>query len=212
MKPGMHTQDDKKGTEQNKVKASEDKLSTPKSYRRAQGLCLKCVQKWSHGHKCPPIVSLHALVDVWQFLSEGDSDHHASEDEDQDSGDELMAISVQALQGTEGSQTIRFWGFLAGKEVFMLVDSGSSHYFIDQHTTDRIWGWQALNQPVKVRVANGSEILCTHELPNTTWGLQGHTFQSSFKIISLGCYDIILGMDWLSQYSPMHVRWAKRWL
>lgn len=42
VKPVMHTQDDKKGAEQNKGKASEDKLSTLKNYRRAKGLCFKC--------------------------------------------------------------------------------------------------------------------------------------------------------------------------
>ena len=97
MKPVMHTQDDKKGTEQNKVKTSEDKLSTLKSYRRAKGLCFKCGGKWGHGHKCPPTVSLHAMEEVWQFLAEGDSDQHVSESDDQDSGEELMAISIQAL-------------------------------------------------------------------------------------------------------------------
>lgn len=61
-------------------------------------------------------------------------------------------------------------------------------------------------------MANGSELLCTHELPNTIWGLQGYTFQSSFKVLPLGGYDIILGMDWLSQNSPMQIHWAKRWL
>lgn len=64
-----------------------------------------------------------------------------SESDDQDSGDELMAISVQALQGTEGSQTIRFRGFLAGQEVYMLLDSGSSYCFIDQRAAKELGGW-----------------------------------------------------------------------
>jgi hypothetical protein len=134
------------------------------------------------------------MEEVWQFLAKDDSDLHMSESDDQDSGDELMAISVQALQGTEGSQTIRFRGFLAGQEVYMLLDSGSSHCFIDQRVAEELGGWTTLEQQVKVRVANGSEISCTHEIPNAIWGLQGHTL-SSFKIIPLGCYDIILGMD-----------------
>jgi len=41
-----------------------------------------------------------------------------------------MAISIQALNGIEGSRTIRLRGYLQGKEVFMLIDSGSSNSFV----------------------------------------------------------------------------------
>lgn len=26
------------------------------------------------------------------------------------------------------------------------------------------------------------------------------------------CYDIVLGMDWLSMHSPMQIHWADKWL
>jgi hypothetical protein len=52
-----------------------------------------------------------------------------TEEEAEDSGDDLMAISLQAVNGIEGTKTIQFRGFVAGQEVFMLVDSGSSHSF-----------------------------------------------------------------------------------
>jgi hypothetical protein len=132
------------------------------------------------------------MEEVWQFVCNDESDPIMTVCEDQDSGDDLMAIFVQAFHGTEGSQTIRFRGFLAGKEVFMLLDSGSSHCFINEQTAMGISGWKTLDQSVSIRMANGNQLLCSHELPDTLWGLQGHTFQSSFKIIQLGCYDIIL--------------------
>lgn len=160
----------------------------------------------------PPTVSLNAMEEVWQFLNEEETEPNVVATKDQESGDDLMAISVQAFHGTEGSQTIKFRGFLVGKEVFMLLDSGSSHCFISEQTVAQIPGWKALGQSISVRVANGNQLLCTHELPNVIWGLQDQTFQSSFKIIQLGCYDIILGMDWLSQRSPMQIHWAKKWL
>lgn len=195
-----------KGLTSTRQKNPEDKLSTLKSYRRAKGLCFKYGEKWSHGHKCPPTISLHAIEEAWQFLHENNPEQHTTDCEDQDSGDDPMALSVQALPD------YKIQSFLAGKEVFMLLDSRSSHCFIDQQTTDRLDGWQTLDQPIKVRMANGNEIPCTHELPNTIWGLQGHSFQSSFKVIPLGCYDIILGIDWLAKHSPMQIHWAKKWL
>jgi hypothetical protein len=132
--------------------------------------------------------------------------------DDSDSGEDLMAISIQALNGTKGSKTIRLRGFLAGQETFMLVDSGSSHCFINEQLASKVSGWKPLPSHVHVTVANGAKILCAYELPNLMWGIQGHTFQCSFKIIPLGCYDAILGMDWLSSHSPMNIHWAEKWL
>lgn len=69
-----------------------------------------------------------------------------------------------------------------------------------------------MHQSVHVTVANGAKLSCTHELPQQIWGCQGHSFHTTFKIISLQGYDIILGMDWLTAYSPMKIHWGDRWL
>lgn len=89
----------------------------------------KCGEKWSLGHKCQT-VSLHAMEEVWEFLSEDQSEQQIQVDEDNDLREDLMAISVQAMKGTEGVKTVRLRGFLAGQEIFMLVDSGSTNCFL----------------------------------------------------------------------------------
>lgn len=73
---------------------------------------------------------------------------------------------MQALTGTEGSKTIILRGHLEGKEVFMLVDSGSSHSFINDQLALQFKPWQKLKNPVQVQVANGERLACTHELPD----------------------------------------------
>lgn len=82
-------------------------------------------------------------------------------------------------------------------ETFVLVDSGSTHCFINEQVAATIPGWQKLPIPVKVTVANGNILLCTHEIVNLLWGVQGQIFKATFKILLLGSYDMILGMDWL---------------
>jgi hypothetical protein len=76
----------------------------------------------------------------------------------------------------------------------MLVDSGSTHYFISEIAAAKLKGKRALTVPVKVRVANGNILDYTHELPDQVWMLQGIPFKSTFKIIPIGTYDAILGM------------------
>lgn len=70
------------------------------------------------------------MEQLWKCVTAGEELEFLSPKLDTDSDDDLMAISVQALSGTEGSKTIRLRGYLQGKEVFMLIDSRSSHSFI----------------------------------------------------------------------------------
>lgn len=151
------------------------------------------------------------MEEVWHILT---ADNHPAltNCEEEDSDDDLMAISLQAHQGTEGARTIRFRGFIAGQEAFMLLDSGSSHCFISDQLASVFSVSRPLAKPVQVKIANGELITCSLEIPDCMWGLQGHTFRSDFKVLPLGGYDIILGMDWLSLHSPMHIHWAEKWL
>jgi hypothetical protein len=41
------------------------------------------------------------------------------------------------------------------------------------------------------------------------WGL---TFATNIKILPLGGYDMILGMEWLESHNPMYVHWVKKWM
>jgi hypothetical protein len=44
--------DDKRATEAAQANTSDEKLRALRQYRRARGLCDKCAEKWSYGHKC----------------------------------------------------------------------------------------------------------------------------------------------------------------
>jgi hypothetical protein len=63
---------------------------------------------------------------------------------------------------------------------------------------------------MKVTVANGCQLACTKFVSTVTWWTQGHTFTSSARVLDIKCYDLILGMDWLEQHSPMWVDWKRK--
>jgi len=95
-------------------------------------------------------------------------------------------------------------------EVVMLVDCGSTHSFISESLAAQWSQWSALPSPTQVRVANGSILLCTHELPKCPVWIDGYCFLLNLRVLPLNCYDIILGMDWLEQHSPMTIDWKKK--
>jgi hypothetical protein len=138
------------------------------------------------------------------------------EDEPQSEQDEsaqaFLAISVAAMNGSSAPHTMQFSGFLADKKVLILVDSGSSHSFISSTLAATMAVMRKLVVPMLVRVADGGTITCDSELPQVEWSVQGHSFHSTFKVIPLGSFDIILGMDWLEAFSPMRVSWKDKWM
>lgn len=193
-------------------KPREDRFSALKSYRKAKGLCFTCGERWGRDHKCATTVQLHVVQELLETLSIETDEQPESEAVSAEEEVKLMAISQQALNGTESSKSIRLRGWIQGTELLMLVDSGSSHSFIDEEVGRKLTGVEPLQQPLKVQVADGGQISCSGILPECHWWMQGHCFKSNFRLLALGGYDIILGMDWLQQHSPMKIDWNQKWL
>jgi hypothetical protein len=40
----------------------------------------------------------------------------------------------------------------------------------------------------------------------------GKTFQTDAYVLPVVAYDMILGMDWLNQFSPMTCAWTEKWV
>jgi hypothetical protein len=40
------------------------------TYRMAKGLCKKCGEKWSRGHKCVDSVQLNIIQEVWNLIDD----------------------------------------------------------------------------------------------------------------------------------------------
>lgn len=131
--------------------------------------------------------------------------------QDGESDDEfLMCISKVATTGQTTPHTIRLLGRIAGRSVLILADSGSSHSFVSdavaEHLQDRVQ-WV---DPISVKIAIGGVLHCKGIIPSCEWTMQEHSFKTDLRILSLGCYDMIVGMDWLQCCGPMWVDWEQK--
>ncbi|CAN6234028.1 unnamed protein product [Urochloa humidicola] len=196
-----------------RTKPPDDKMNALMAYRKAKGLCFKCGSKWGPQHQCPDTIPLHVVEELWQMFSEEEEVKHTiASDPHSDSEEDLMALSVHAVQGTSSNRTIKLEGFIGQHKTLLLVDSGNSHSFICEQFATLLPNWKALEKPVQVQVANGGILICTHELVDCRWMVQGIQFQTNFKILPLKCYDAIIEMNWLETFSPMKVHWGQKWL
>jgi len=63
-----------------------------------------------------------------------------------------------------------------------------------------------------VQVAGGGVLQSSLLLRQVQWTMGSCSFHTNFRVLPLGNFDAILGMDWLESYSPMQVHWALKWL
>jgi hypothetical protein len=117
----------------------------------------------------------------------------------------MMHLSVAAIVGKASPKTFCLFGDIQARALFILVDSGSSHTFLNVFVATSLTGVQQLVSPVLVQVANGVVLQCHSHIPDGSWSVQGCSFSIDLKIFPLSPYDMILATDWLSSFSPMQV-------
>ncbi|GAB2299811.1 hypothetical protein Dimus_038583 [Dionaea muscipula] len=57
--------------------------------------------------------------------------------------------------------------------------------------------------PLKVAAANGELMTSVATCPNFTWQMNGKPFEANLKVLNLGSTDIVLGLDWMKEFSPI---------
>jgi hypothetical protein len=216
--------DDKKPPDDRRPPAKsaplEDKFQSLRSYRKARGLCIRCGERWQPGHKCAPVMQLHALQEVWTVCQDAFELPECSTpdapnpevSEDTPAAQLFLLLSTAATSGKSAARTMQFTGSIEGHDVLILVDSGSSHSYINSSVATKLSGVRELPHSVSVQVADGSSVQCSQEIPTAVWTVQGYKFHSNLKVLPLGSYDMILGMDWLEALSPMKVHWSQKWI
>lgn len=132
----------------------DDKLVALRAYRRARGLCQRCVEKWSRDHKCPVTMPHTAILEVWDLFLEDDQEVTKS-NSPEDVEQLFLAISEATSLGIEAPCTVHFVGTIQNKSLLILVDSDSPHSFRSQRVAQGLEGVSPVSVPVHVWVVNG---------------------------------------------------------
>jgi len=59
-------------------------------------------------------------------------------------------------------------------------------------------------------IVNSGVMTSDHHISQLNWFLQGHTFSYNARVLPLKCFDMILGVNWLEDHSPMWIHWKKK--
>lgn len=169
--------------------------------RREQGLCYNCDDKFTPGHRCKSqtLFQLEATED--------DTDPSDHEDAEVDAVD--VASCLHSIVGSHPGRTMKIKASIHWCTVWILLDSGSSHNFLDPSIVRRVGLLEATSTPLKVMVANGSVLKTEGVCKAVPIQVQNFTADIDFHILPLAGCEAVLGVQWLQQLGPIHWDFSK---
>lgn len=181
--------------------------------------CWHCNEPWVLGHnlKCKVKKALHVILmqgeeeeakrteDLKLTKEPGFVTALGSSEETKEvpENEQLLVISSNAMRGISGPATFSLKTVLGGKQEMMLVDSGSTNSFMDYEFAIKSDCKLVYQLSKKVTVAGGGELCTDARTEKVSYRVQGCTFATSFQLLNLGSYDVILGADWIYEHSPI---------
>ncbi|KAL5818739.1 hypothetical protein ACOSQ4_022581 [Xanthoceras sorbifolium] len=112
-------------------------------------------------------------------------------------------ISLHAIMGVQAPKTIQVHGELRGQSVIALIDSRSTHNFINSLVARVVDLQPNSNRRLEVMVASGKKLI-SHGRCNQIWlKLQEVPFDIDFFILPLEGCDVVLGTQWLRTLGPI---------
>ncbi|KAI9153745.1 hypothetical protein LWI28_015902 [Acer negundo] len=106
-------------------------------------------------------------------------------------------LSLNVMSGVSKPSTIRLMAWVGKFEVSMLVDSGSSHNFINVNIVRKIGLRGTVIEPFDVKVANGEKLKCEEVVHEVKMNVQGVRIVADLHVLSLVGVDMVLGNTWL---------------
>ncbi|XP_074287822.1 uncharacterized protein LOC141612975 [Silene latifolia] len=170
--------------------------------KRAKGLCFYCDEKYTPLHVCKNRKRQLFSIEQEEQEEEGESDKEEGEKLEPELG-EVALISIYALAGQQQCQTMRIPGQVGKKTLSILIDSGSSHNFIDAGVASKLGLNLQTITPFNISVANGGRLACSQMIKGLKWRIRNTDFSADFFALPLGSCDAVLGIQWLETLGPI---------
>jgi hypothetical protein len=162
--------------------------------RRKKGLCFKCDEYFvlGHGDICKQLFTIELIDNAGEA--------------------EAPTISLHALTRIQpcSGRTMQVMVFINGAQLSALLDSGSTHNFVDSSATMRAGLALMPQSGLRIAVANGDRVSspdCCRDLCIT---IGGEPFSLDCYSLDLGSFDMVLGVQWLKSLGPILWDFSKR--
>ncbi|XP_017431852.2 uncharacterized protein LOC108339224 [Vigna angularis] len=169
--------------------------------RREEGCCFHCGGPYSPGHRCAER-SMRVMI-----LAEEDEDEEAEASVEVEQ--KAMELSGLSAGGLSQSNTMKLQGWVQGKRVLVLIDSGATHSFISNRLVEELGLECTDTRPYKVCLGDGQRKETSGYCTGVSVLLENLEVRDKLYLFELGGVDIILGMTWLSSLGEIKVDWGQ---
>jgi hypothetical protein len=205
---------DQRGMDRGKGRMDE---ATRRELRRKQ-LCFTCKEPWEPGHKCMGKGKVHYIEVISDDEEEEEMGHIHNMEANQPSSDNVQGeegeetylgptgekkITIASISGVPKYNTFRMRGVLQGQKVYVLIDGGASHNFIDSTLVKRRHIPTVEFEGFCVEVAGGNTMPCDRYIPGLSLTLGRYDLAQEFYVMDLPDTNVILGVQWLSTLGPI---------
>ncbi|XP_076942382.1 uncharacterized protein LOC143612235 [Bidens hawaiensis] len=153
--------------------------------KRSKGECFWCTEKFVPGHKCARNQLYLIEVDDEGFMADELQEEHEP------------VISINALLGLHSYSTMKVQGSVGTRRLYILIDSGSTHNFVDIRVAKKLQCVVKDVKPLTISVADGKQMVCSQVFSHFQWCMNGKWFTAEVFLIPLQNYDMILEVQWL---------------
>ena len=100
-------------------------------------------------------------------------------------------ILLHVLAEISTPQTMRVVGSIHGRNLHILIDSGSTHNFVNANFTVKLGCCKVPAREFRVNMANGEFLLCKATYPIVPMEIQGYQFETSlYSLLDLISHEI----------------------
>ncbi|KAL0455680.1 UNVERIFIED_CONTAM: Transposon Ty3-G Gag-Pol polyprotein [Sesamum latifolium] len=172
--------------------------------RKRQGLCFHCDEAYHIAHKCK-----HLFVILGE---ECDEIEDAKKEEIYVGNEQEFHISIHALAGHVTPDTIKLLGRSKGHHLSILIDSGSTHSFLDPSAAKQDGCELEYTNPLLVIMADGGRICCNAKCREFQWEMGSQKFKAEVRLLRLDGCDMVIGVDFLRRLVPVTFDFDKQCL
>ncbi|XP_047322943.1 uncharacterized protein LOC124926704 [Impatiens glandulifera] len=156
--------------------------------KKKNNQCFYCEEKWEYGHRCRE----GAIAMINELFEEENQEEKLVE-----TVDELEDGVAMTIEGSNTFDTMKVQGTVGRNNVYILIDSGSTHNFINPRVIRNTKFVTSPAVKLMVTVASGHQLVSTTKCLGLQWSAQGIDFNVDARVLSIPKYDIILGIEWL---------------
>ncbi|XP_047318875.1 uncharacterized protein LOC124922180 [Impatiens glandulifera] len=156
--------------------------------KKKNNQCFYCEEKWEYGHRC----RAGAIAMINELFEEENQEEKLVE-----TVDELEDGVAMTIEGSNTFDTMKVQETVGRNNVYILIDSGSTHNFINPRVIRNTKFVTSPAVKLMVTVASGHQLVSTTKCLGLQWSAQGIDFNVDARVLSIPKYDIILGIEWL---------------